>query len=515
MRKSYYLLLGLLFCMSAHAYDFESGGIYYNIISPTTVCVTHNGSIGKTYSGDVVIPETVNHGDIDYVVSSIGEGAFYRSWQLISVTLPGSITSIGDYAFGNSGLSSISIPANVTSIGERAFNDCYIRSIVIPDNVESIGKSAFEYCRNLSSITFGNGITYIGKSVFYGCSGLTSVVIPENVVLIEEYAFIICSNLVSVTIPNSVTNIRERAFNDCALESVFIPESVIDMSLEAFDCSLTVSDKNPRYAASEGVLFNKDFSELIRYPEKKTAPDYTIPNSVVTIKPRAFMYCKNLKSVTIPDCVTSIEEEAFYDSGLTSIVVPESITELKYAVFGECYRLQSVTISNGVTSIGEGTFAMCSNLQSVTIPASVASIAGDAFYKCSSLTDIYMLNTVPVSILDDTFTADNYNNARLHVPQGKAADYRNAEGWKNFVDIVDDAVSGIGSSYLVADAGIFASGNNVIIENARLGEPVFVYDASGRLLKTVRVTGERSEIRLPMNRIYVIKCANKAVKIKL
>ena len=189
MKKLFFLIFSVSLSISAWAYDFEIGGIYYDITSPTTVCVTHNDNIEGTYSGDVVIPETVNHGDIDYVVSSIGEGAFYRSWQLISVTLPGSITSIGDYAFGNSGLSSISIPANVTSIGERAFNDCYIRSIVIPDNVESIGKSAFEYCRNLSSITFGNGITYIGKSVFYGCSGLTSVVIPENVVLIEEYAF--------------------------------------------------------------------------------------------------------------------------------------------------------------------------------------------------------------------------------------------------------------------------------------------------------------------------------------
>ena len=348
MKKLFFLIFSVSLSISAWAYDFESGGIYYNITSPTTVCVTHNGSIGKTYWGDVVIPETVNHGDIDYVVSSIGERAFCAGPALTSVTLPGSITSIGDYAFESSGLSSISIPANVTSIGEGAFGGSGLTSIIIPDNVESIGDNTFSGCYQLTSVTLSDNITSIGNFMFAGCELLTSI-----------------------TIPNSVTNIGERAFG------------------------------------------------------------------------------------------------------------------------------------------------FCPNLQSITIPASVVSIAGDAFYECSSLTDIYMLNTVPVSILDDTFTADNYNNARLHVPQGKAADYRNAEGWKNFVDIVDDAVSGIGSSYLVADAGIFASGNKVIIENARLGEPVFVYDASGRLLKAVRVTGERSEIRLPMNRIYVIKCANKVEKIKL
>lgn len=91
MRKSYYLLLGLLFCMSAHAYDFKSGSIYYNITSPTTVCVTHNDNIEGTYSGEVIIPETVNHGNNTYTVTSISEKAFYRSWKLIFVSIPNSI----------------------------------------------------------------------------------------------------------------------------------------------------------------------------------------------------------------------------------------------------------------------------------------------------------------------------------------------------------------------------------------------------------------------------------------
>lgn len=414
-------------------------------------------------------------------------------------------------------LASVTIPYSVTSIEEEAFSGCtQLVSLSIPDNVESIGDHAFQSCQNLSSITFGNGVTYIGKNAFYGCYGLTSVVIPENVMWLGESAFESCINLASVMLSHNITVIKPWTFRGCdRLESVFIPERVIDISPDAFDCPLIVSDENPRYAAAEGVLFNKNFSELIRYPKKKTEPDYTIPNSVVVIKPRAFEYCRNLKSVTIPNCVTSIEEEAFYDSGLTSVVIPESITELKYAVFGECYSLQSVTISNGVTSIGEGAFGYCENLKSITIPASVTSIAVDAFYRCNSLADIYVLNTVPVSVSDDTFTADIYSNARLHVPQGKVMDYRNAEGWKNFINIVDDVESGINSSYHVTDAKIFVSGNNVIIENASVGEPVFVYDISGKLVKTVQITCERSEMQLPMNQIYFIKCANKIEKIKL
>ena len=584
MRKSYHLFLGLLFCMSAHAYDFESGGIYYDITSSTTVSVTNNEDMEQTYSGEVVIPETVNHGNNSYTVTAVGK-AFIGCSALTSVTLPNSITSIGDFAFASSGLSSISIPDNVASIGFSAFENSSIHSIVIPDNVknigdrafcscswltsvtlpnsitsigygvfsgchlltsltipysvtsigesafsgctqlvslsipdnvESIGDYAFQSCQNLSSITFGNGVTYIGKNAFYGCYKLTSVVIPENVTSLGGSAFESCINLESVMLSHHITVIKPWTFRGCdRLESVFIPKSVIDISPDAFDCPLTVSDENPRYAAAEGVLFNKDFSELIRYPKKKTEPDYTIPNSVVVIKPRAFEYCKNLKSITIPDCVTSIEEEAFYDSGLTSIVIPESITELKYAVFGECYSLQSVTIPNSVTHIGEGVFAMCDNLTSIMIPASVTSIAVGAFYKCNSLADIYLLNTVPVSISDDMFTSDIYSNTRLHVPQGKATDYRNADGWKNFVNIVDDAVSSLNFSYHITDAKIFANGDNVIIENARVGEPVLVYDESGKLIKTAQIVDKRLEMQLPINRIYIIKCANKVEKIRL
>lgn len=160
MRKNYYLFLGLLFCMSAHAYDFENGGIYYDITSPTTVSVTNNEDMDQTYSGEVVIPETVNYENNSYTVTAVGK-AFIGCSALTSVTLPNSITSIEDFAFAGSGLSSISIPADVTSIGFSAFESSTVRSIVIPDNVKSIGDNAFRSCSQLTSVMLPNGITSI------------------------------------------------------------------------------------------------------------------------------------------------------------------------------------------------------------------------------------------------------------------------------------------------------------------------------------------------------------------
>ena len=134
-----------------------------------------------------------------------------------NVTIPDSVTSIGDYAFYNcSGLTSVTIPDSVTSIGYSAFSGCRgLTSVTIPDSVTSIGDWAFGHCSGLTSVTIGNGVTSIGSDVFCSCSGLTSVTIPDSVTSIGSYAFEYCHGLTSVTIPDSVTSIGYGAFYGC------------------------------------------------------------------------------------------------------------------------------------------------------------------------------------------------------------------------------------------------------------------------------------------------------------
>jgi hypothetical protein len=275
------------------------------------------------------------------------------------VTIPTNIngltvTSIGFEAFENPNLTSVTIPDSVISIGERAFFGCTkLTNVTILTGVTSIGGGAFEHCISLTSVTIPNSVTSIGNSAFVQCLSLTSVTIPNSVTTIGDYAFEECSGLTSITIPNSVTSIGDEVFLGCS-------------SLT----SINVDAANPAYSSMNGVLFDKPQATLLQFPEG-LGGSYTIPNSV-----------------------TSVGEEAFYGSGLTSVTIPGSITSIGQEAFFDCYNLTNAVIDNGVTSIGVDAFAVTS-LTSVTIPSSVTSIGQEAFFDCTSLTTAYFLGNEP------------------------------------------------------------------------------------------------------------------------
>ena len=161
----------------------------------------------------------------------------YHCKSLTNITIPDSVTSIGNFAFYNCrGLTSITIPDSVTSIGKSAFSLCSsLTSITIPDSVTSIGESAFDSCRSLISITIPDSVTSIEKYAFYGCSSLTSITIPDSVTSIGKYAFYNCSGLTSITIPDSVTSIGNYTFNGCSsLTSITIPDGVNSIGYDVF-----------------------------------------------------------------------------------------------------------------------------------------------------------------------------------------------------------------------------------------------------------------------------------------
>lgn len=178
------LFTALILALSAYAYDFKSGDLYYNITSyfePYTVEVTYQTQYySGNYSGltTVAIPSTVSNGGITYSVTSIGDYAIYACDGLTSITIPESVTSIGMGAFEYcSGLTSITIPNGVTTIKNDTFSDCSsLASVVIPESVTSIGQSAF----------FN--------------TGLTTLVIPSSVTTMEDYAFGYCLALTSITV---------------------------------------------------------------------------------------------------------------------------------------------------------------------------------------------------------------------------------------------------------------------------------------------------------------------------
>ena len=212
-----------------------------------------NTAIPQGMTGELMIPSVMG----GFPVTSIGY-AFAGCSGLTSVTIPLSVTNIGDYAFaGCSGLAEIKIPSSVTSIGYAAFSGCSgLTSVTIPSSVTSIGCAAFGGCRGLIEVHISDlsawckidsqGSIFAGEEsnplclaghLYLGDRELTECVIPDGVTDIKSYAFEGCRGLTSVTIPPSVTNIGWHAFSSCSgLKDVYFKgEGISGISESAFD----------------------------------------------------------------------------------------------------------------------------------------------------------------------------------------------------------------------------------------------------------------------------------------
>ena len=232
----------MLLTMKASAYsgNAEIGGLWYLIVTKANEAKVIKCQNGK-YSGDIVIPSTVEYEGIVCDVKTFDGNAFSGCTGLTSVIIPDSITTIPNYAFdGCTGLTSVTIPSSVTSIGTAAFRNCISMSTVtIPNSVTDMGGSAFSGCKGLTSVMMLCNVTSIGWSVFEGCTGLTSITIPGSVTSIVNSAFNGCSSLITVIIPSSVKTINESAFANCPeLTDVYCyAENVPSTSNYAFEGS--------------------------------------------------------------------------------------------------------------------------------------------------------------------------------------------------------------------------------------------------------------------------------------
>lgn len=275
----------------------------------------------------------------------------------------------------------------VTSIGDYALSGCEMASVEIPDSITNIGPGAFAFCSNLTSIAVGedNENYTVQDGVLFNKDQTELLAYPAG---LEGSSY---------SVPADVTSIADGAFAGSALADIDIPAGVENIEFGAFTscsglASINVDENNGNYSSQDGVLFNKDKTEIITYPLGKENSSYAIPDTVTAIRDGLFTENANLTSVVIPDSVTYIGSYAFgYCENLAEVVIGNGVTDIAYGAFSGT-AITEIVIPDSVKNVESDVFESCFELTSITFGSSVESIDGWMFIHSDNVQSIYILN---------------------------------------------------------------------------------------------------------------------------
>ena len=405
MKKMLFLLAFVVVSLTtwAQRYDFQEGQFYYSINRdrPSEVSVARNDDSYSSFTGELIIPSTVTHGEYTYTVTGLGERAFNSCSGVSSVSIPSSMITIEWAAFEGTAFyndpsnwvdnalyvdncliavkpevagETYEIAEGTRVIGEGAFYKCSsLTSVTIPSSVISIGYGAFSGCTSLTSVSIPSSVKYVGGNVFDGTALYNDASNWVDNVLYVDNCLINAKRDLSgaYNIAEGTRIIAEQAFSYTSLTSVTVPSSVVNIGPRAFASTdnltdIQVESGNTAYLSENGILHNADKTVLLCYPEGKKDRTLTIPASLRCFGYNAFDNNSYLDTIKW-NAVNFLDFTGISDSPewryISMLVFGEGVEHIPaYLCNNFSSSLYSLTIPSTVTSVGQDAFAGCGNL---------------------------------------------------------------------------------------------------------------------------------------------------------
>lgn len=343
---------------------------------------------------------------LSHNMSVISEGAL-RGTNIENFYMDGELTGGSDYFYVQDGVlfsadktvliqfplgrtGEYEIPSGTTEIAGYAFSGSSLSDVTIPESVTSIGDHAFSSVKNITSIVIPEGVTSFGDAVFTGATGLEEVTLPSTLKVIPFSTFYGCTSLATFNFAEGLEQISDRAFYHCPFTEITLPASLKTLSVGALRGlskleKVTFADNSQlttigtKVFAECNSLKTVDFGEnsslttigTQAFADLPALEEMTIPASVTDIEARAFGNTPALATVTFeePSSLTTIKAGAFADCGLTSLEIPDAVTTIEREAFRNCNVLEEITLSENVSTISAEAFKFCTNLTAINVPS--------------------------------------------------------------------------------------------------------------------------------------------------
>ena len=379
-------------------------GIAYNLdkVNKTAAVIQefYTDEAGKTqqlcdyYSGEIVIPSSITVDDTQYTVTEISSAAFFMR-EITSITMPSTLKKIGDQAFSMLiGLSTLTIPASVEEIGQASFTFLFnLKTIVVEE-----GNTHF--CCEQNMLMSASKTRLLCLIDAYDNQNPLDIILPSTIKSIDHFA-LSYESVKSIALPEGLETIGQYAFAATGISSIAFPSTVRSIGESCLADTrnlneITVNEANPYYTAVDGVLYDKDISNLIKVTVGHT-------------------------SLSIPKTVKTIDSNAINQTNMRTLIIPNTVEYLKRYAIRNNEKLKTLVIGSSVKEIG------------------FPSITGNPVLK-----SVFSRNPEPVELSEgDMFVIGQDSIPTLFVPEGSSQKYAATKGWDVFTNIREYSLAGI------------------------------------------------------------------------